>query len=270
MKNFTFQNPTKIIFGENSLDKLAENIEPFGKKVLLTYGMGNIKRNGIYEKVLTKLKNFEVIEFGGIEPNPKVEKVRECLEKYKDNKPDFILAVGGGSTIDSTKLLASSFYYEGDPWDFLSKPDTEPIRYIPLGVVLTISATGSEMNSGSVITSNELKIKTHFNKKQIYPKFSIVDPTFQYSLPADQTAFGIADAFSHVLEIYLNNSKNVPLQDRFAESILLTLIENALPLIKSPNDYDLRSNVVLSATMALNGYIRWGTTEDWACHAIEH
>lgn len=270
MKNFTFHNPTKLIFGDDSMDKIAENVMAYGKKVLIVYGKGSIKKNGIYEKVTKNLANFKLYEFAGIEPNPKVETIRKCLKEFNNNKPEFILAIGGGSVIDATKLLSCSFYYNGDPWDFLINQNLQPTKYIPFGAVLTISATGSEMNSGSVITSDALKIKTHFNNKNAYPKFSIVDPRNQFSLSNIQTAYGIADAFSHVLEIYLNNSNNVPLQDKFSESVMLTLLENAPKVLKKPNDYESRSNIVLSATMALNGILRLGTTEDWACHRIEH
>ena len=153
MNNFELHNPTKIIFGTDAMDKIGVNVLPFGKKVLITYGGGSIKKNGIYQKVMSQLNDFDVQEFGGIEPNPRVETVREAIKKFKDFDPDFLLAIGGGSVIDGTKLLAASMHYEGDPWDFMAKVDIEPTKYIPFGVILTLSATGSEMNKGAVITN---------------------------------------------------------------------------------------------------------------------
>ncbi len=249
--------------------QIRPNIEPFGRKVLLTYGRGSIKRNKIYDKVMRQIKGLKVKEFGGIEPNPRVETLRQALDQYRSFNPDIILAVGGGSVIDGSKLLASSFHYGGDPWDFLIK-DVEPKKYVPFGVVLTLSATGSEMNCGAVITRWETNEKKVFVKDGIYPKFSILDPQNTFSVPKDQTAYGIVDAFSHVLEQYLHTTTDVPLQDRFSEAILLTLIENAPLVLKNPRNYNARANIMLSATMALNNLISIGTDEDWACHGIEH
>lgn len=270
MNDFVFWNPTKIIFGKDSMTQIAENIRPLGRKVLLTYGKGSIKKNGVYNKVKEQLTGFEVEEFSGIEPNPRVETVRLCLKQYKGYKPDFLLAVGGGSVIDATKLLASSWYYDGDPWDFLTSKSTKSKRYLPLGVVLTIPATGSEMNSGAVISRWETHEKPFFDRNEIYPKFSILDPQNTFSLPADQTAYGIVDAFSHVLEQYLHTTQNVPLQDRFSEGILLTLIENAPVVLKEPKNYNARANIMLAAAMALNNLISSGVNQDWATHGVEH
>lgn len=252
------------------MEKIAENVKPFGNKVLITYGKGSIKKNGVYDKVLKQLKGFEVKEFGGIEPNPRVETVRKCLADNKGWNPDFILAIGGGSVIDATKLIVSAWHYDGDPWDFLIKPEVNPTKYIPFGVVLTIPATGSEMNCGSVITKWETHEKPFFVREQNYPKFSILDPQNTFSLPKDQTAYGIVDAFSHVLEQYLHTLPNVPLQDRFSEGILLTLIENAPLVLKNPKNYEARANIMLAAAMALNDLISIGTNQDWATHGVEH
>lgn len=252
------------------MDQIAQNIRPFGKKVLLTYGKGSIKKNGVYDKVMAQLTGFEVKEFSGIESNPRVETVRKCLKENEGYEPDFILAVGGGSTIDATKLIASSWYYEGDPWDFLINQKAAPKKYLPIGVVLTIPATGSEMNSGAVITKWETHEKPFFNRDEIYPKFSVLDPQNTLSLPTDQTAYGVVDAFSHVLEQYIHTSNDVPLQDRFSEGILLTLIENAPIVLAQPNNYEARANIMLSAAMALNNLICSGTNQDWATHGVEH
>ena len=270
MNDFVFCNPTKIIFGKTAMEKISDNINSFGKKVLLTYGKGSIKGNGVYEKVMDQLVGFEVVEFAGIEPNPRVETVRRCLKENKDYEPDFVLAVGGGSVIDATKLIVSSWHYNGDPWDFLIKPEVAPQKYLPFGTVLTIPATGSEMNCGAVISKWETHEKPFFVRSEIYPKFSILDPQNTFSLPADQTAYGIVDAFSHVLEQYLHTLPNVPLQDRFSEGILLTLIENAPIVLRESTNYDVRANIMLAATMALNDLISIGTNQDWATHGIEH
>ncbi len=270
MNNFNFQNPVKIIFGKNTVSSLSDEIKPFGSKVLMIYGKGSIKTNGIYNLVKNQLKGFEILEFSGIEPNPRVETIRNIKNQAIDFKPDFILAVGGGSVIDATKLLASSIYYNGDPWDFLTNENTEPEKYIPFGVVLTISATGSEMNNGSVITDWKNHQKLFFSKKQTYPQFSILDPEFTYSVSKEHTAYGIIDAFSHVLEQYIVTSMNTPLQDRYAEGILLTLIENSQKVLIHPEDFDARANIMFCACMALNNLISSGTNEDWATHAIEH
>lgn len=268
MKNFELKNPTKIIFGTDAMEKIGENIT--GKKVLVLYGGGSIKKTGVYEKVMDQLRDFGVEEFGGIEPNPRVETIREIIKKYKDFDPDFLLAIGGGSVIDGTKLVAVSMHYDGDPWNFVLDPNAEPEKYVPFGVVLTLSATGSEMNKGAVITNWQTHEKVGFKRVKNYPAFSVIDPRNMYSLSKEQTAYGIIDAFSHVLEQYLNTTKDVPLQDRFAEGILLTLVENSEAVLNDPKNYAARANIALCATMALNDLLRSGVDEDWATHAIEH
>lgn len=269
MKDFIFSNPTKIIFGKKAMNQIKPNLEVFGNKVFMVYGKGSIKRNKIYNKVLEQLKEFKVEEFVGIEPNPRVETVQQALDSARKFSPDIILAVGGGSVIDASKLLSASLFYQGDPWDFLIK-NVNPKKYVPLAVVLTLSATGSEMNNGAVITNWQKREKLFFIRDQLYPKFSILDPQNTFSVPREQTAYGIVDAFSHVLEQYLHLEKDAPLQDRFSESILLTLIENAHLVIKKPNNYKARANIMLSAAMALNNLIGVGAGEDWATHMIEH
>ena len=270
MNDFTFQNPTKIIFGKTSMAHLRSEVETIGKKVLLTYGGGSIKKNGLYTKIIKNLEGFEIKEFGGIEPNPRVETIRKAVKDCRDFDPDLIVAVGGGSVVDGSKLLAASLHYDGDPWDFLVDLKAEPKRYVPLAVILTLSATGSEMNSGAVITKWETNEKPFFTREAVYPKFSILDPQNTYSVPKDQTAYGVIDAYSHVLEQYINTTKDTPLQDRFSEAILLTLIENGEIALKDPTNYEARANIMISATMALNGVIAMGVGEDWATHVIEH
>lgn len=269
MNDFTFHNPTKIIFGKSSMESLTQEAGAYGKKVLITYGTGSIKKNGIYQKIKKNLGDFEMEEFGGIEPNPRVETLAEGVKIAREFLPDLILAVGGGSVIDGSKCIASAVYYNGHPWEMLVN-NLEPEKYIPLGVVLTLSATGSEMDSYFVITNWETHEKTAFDRFETLPKFSILDPQNTFSVPKDQTAYGIIDAYSHVLEQYINTTKNTPLQDRFCESILLTLIENAKTAQNEPQNYEARANIMLSATMALNGVISMGAGEDWATHGIEH
>ena len=270
MNNFELYNSTKIIFGTDSMDKIADQIRPFGKKVLVTYGGGSIKANGIYVKVMDQLKEFDVREFGGIEPNPRVETIRKIIEQYKDFEPDFVLAVGGGSVIDGTKLVISSMYYDGDPWDFLIKEGVQPKKYLPLGTVLTLSATGTEMNGNAVITNWEKHEKLALSKKEVYPVFSILDPRNTFSVSKDQTIYGIVDTFSHVFEQYINTEENAPIQDRFSEGILMTLIENSKKVLAEPENYEARANIMLSACVALNGLIGSGVSQDWATHDMEH
>lgn len=269
MEDFIFYNPTKIIFGKTAMDQVRSNVEIFGQRVLVTYGGGSIKTNGIYDKVMKQLEGLSVKEFGRIEPNPRVETIRKAVKEVRSFDPDLILAVGGGSVIDASKLLASALHYNGDPWDFLIKKP-EPKKYVPLAIVLTIAATGSEMNNGAVITRWETHKKLFFSKDALYPKFSILDPQNTFSLSREQTAYGIVDAFSHVLEQYIHTVENTPLQDRLSESILLTLIENGPKALEKPRDYDARANIMLCAAMALNNLIAIGCGEDWATHMIEH
>ena len=269
MNNFDFQNPTKILFGKGQIEKLSNEI-PEDAKVLLLFGGGSIKKNGIYEQVSKALSNFEVIEFGGIPANPEYEVLMEALDIIKAEKVTFLLAVGGGSVIDGTKFLSSAALYEGDePWDILSK-NKRTIKGMPFGTVLTLPATGSEMNSGAVITRKETKEKFAMGGPGLFPQFSILDPEVVKSIPQRQLANGLADSFTHVLEQYMTYSVEASLQDRFAESILQTIIEVAPAIIKDPSNYKAASNFMWSCTMALNGLIQKGVPSDWAVHAMGH
>ncbi len=268
MKNFEFYNPVKIFFGEGQIDKLSQEILPFSS-ILLTYGGGSIKRNGVYEKVINALAGKKVIEFGGIEPNPRYETLIKAVELARQNKVDFVLAVGGGSVIDGTKFIVASIPFEGEPWDIVAK-GIKVEKAIPFGTVLTLPATGSEMNSGAVISRVATNEKFSFGSPAVFPKFSVLDPTFTYSLPKHQVANGVVDAFAHVLEQYLTYPSNSPIQDRFAEGILQTLIEVGPKTLENPFDYDLRANFIWSCTMALNGLISTGVPTDWATHMIGH
>ncbi|KAB1071373.1 iron-containing alcohol dehydrogenase [Tamlana haliotis] len=269
MNTFEFKNPTKIIFGKNTIEKL-ENEIPKDAKVLLLYGGGSIKKNGIYDQVKKALSEFEVLEFGGIPANPEYAILMKALKLIKSENITYLLAVGGGSVIDGTKFLSSAALFDGDtPWDILSKKiRTE--KGMPFGTVLTLPATGSEMNSGAVITNAETKEKLGMGGPGLFPEFSILDPQVIQSIPQRQLANGITDAFSHVLEQYMTYPAGALLQDRFAESIMQTLIEVAPKVIEDPTNYEAASNFMWSCTMALNGLIQKGVPTDWAVHAMGH
>lgn len=269
MLNFTAHNPTKILFGKNQIASLTTEI-PKNKRILLTYGNGSIKTNGVYNQVLTALKDHTHLEFGGIEPNPKFEHLLKAIPIIKENKIDFLLAVGGGSVIDGTKFIAAATLFDGDPWDIV-KYDPSPINTaLPFGCVLTLPATGSEMNCGMVISKTLSPDKLGSGHNLLYPKFSILDPTLTFSLPTKQTANGIVDTFVHALEQYLTYPINTPLQDRFTESILLTLVEEAPKVFANPNSYTTRANLMWCATWGLNDFIGLGVPSDWATHRLSH
>ena len=269
MNNFDFQNPTKIIFGKDEISKLSNEI-PANAKVLLLYGGGSIKKNGIYEQVTSALSNFVVIEFGGIPANPEYAVLLDALKIIKEENITFLLAVGGGSVIDGTKFLSAAALFDGDnPWDILSK-NIRTFKGMPFGTVLTLPATGSEMNSGAVITRAETKEKFAMGGPGLFPQFSILDPQVVKSIPKRQIANGLADAFTHVMEQYMTYSVDAKLQDRFAESIMQTLVEIAPTMLKDEFDYKAASNFMWSCTMALNGLIQKGVPSDWAIHAIGH
>jgi len=269
MNNFEFYNPVKILFGKDQLIKLPLHI-PKGHKIMLIYGSGSIKKNGIYKQVIHALNEYEVIDFSGIEPNPHYETAMKAVEIIKKENIDFLLAVGGGSVIDATKFIAAAALYgSGDPWDILSK-NTKVKASLAFGTVLTLPATGSEMNMGSVITRKSTNEKFSFLTPFSFPKFSILMPEAAASLPQRQVANGIVDAYVHVIEQYLTYPVNAPLQDRFAESILLTLIEEGPKVYANPYDYDAMANLMWCATMALNGSISCGVPSDWSTHMIGH
>jgi len=269
MNNFEFKNPTKIIFGKDTIAKL-ENEIPKNAKVLLLYGGGSIKKNGIYDQVISALKNSDVIEFGGIPANPEYAVLMEALKVIKDKNITYLLAVGGGSVIDGTKFLSSAALYEGDtPWDILTQNIKTEIG-MPFGTVLTLPATGSEMNSGAVITRAETKEKLAMGGPGLFPEFSILDPQVISSIPQRQLANGLTDAFTHVLEQYMTYPNGALLQDRFAESVLQTIIEVAPKVLKDPTDYKAAADFMWSCTMALNGLLQKGVPTDWAVHAMGH
>ena len=269
MNNFEFKNPTKIIFGKDKIANLAKEI-PANAKILMLYGGGSIKSNGIYDQAKNALSAFEVVEFGGIPANPEYAVLLEALQIIKTQKITFLLAIGGGSVIDGTKFLSAAAVYEGEtPWEILT--GGKPIlKGMPFGAVLTLPATGSEMNSGFVLTRKETKEKLASGGPALYPQFSILDPQVVSSIPQKQIANGLADAFTHVLEQYMTYPSDSLLQDRFAESILQTLVEVAPAIQKNASDYNAASNFMWSCTMALNGLIGQGVPQDWAVHMMGH
>lgn len=269
MLNFTFQNPTKIVFGKGSIGDLA-TLVPEGSRTLMLFGGGSIRRNGIYDQVKAALADRPVVEFGGIEPNPQYATCRRAVDLARDEGIDFLLAVGGGSVIDGTKFISAALRYEGDdPWDLLL--DWTRIRSAaPFGTVLTLPATGSEMNGGSVISREETDEKLFFISEHTYPRFSILDPEACFTLPPRQIANGIVDAFVQVLEQYSTYPESAPLQDRQSEAILATLVEEGPKVLADPKSYDAWANVMWCATSALNGVIACGVPQDWASHMIGH
>lgn len=271
MENFTYHNPTKLIFGKDQLQQLQTEVPRYGKNVLLVYGGGSIKRNGLYDKVLAELEKTgsNVFELSGVEPNPRLSTVHRGVNICKSENIDFLLAVGGGSVIDCTKAIAAGAKYDGDAWDIVTKKHT-PSEALPFGTVLTLAATGSEMNAGSVITNWETQEKYGWGSPLTFPKFSILDPVNTYTVPQDQTVYGMVDMMSHVFEQYFHHTKNTPLQDRFCESTLKTVIETAPKLMKDLENYELRETILYSGTIALNGSLQMGYRGDWATHNIEH
>ena len=269
MNNFEYKNPTKILFGKGKIEKLSQEVSK-QYNILLLYGGGSIKKNGVYNQVMNALSEHKVVEFGGIPPNPEYSVLMEALKVIKEEKIDFLLAVGGGSVIDGTKFLSAAALFDGEePWDIMTK--RAPInKGMPFGTVLTLPATGSEMNSGFVINREETKEKLSAGGDAFYPQFSILDPEVVKSIPQRQIANGIADAYTHVLEQYMTYPMGGLLQDRFAEGILQTLIEIAPVVMKDSSDYKAASNFMWSCTMALNGLISKGVPEDWATHMMGH
>lgn len=271
MLNFELYNPVKLIFGKGEIEKLSTLI-PKESKVLVAYGGGSIFKNGIYNQVKTALQGFDVVEFGGIEANPYYETLMKAVDIIRKQKIDFILAVGGGSVIDGVKFISAAVHFQGNPMDILHQRILfkEGADVVPFGTVLTLPATGSEMNSGSVISIKATQEKRDFGGSAMFPKFSICDPTVIASLPKRQLQNGVIDAYVHVLEQYLTYPHEGYLQDRIAESILQTLIEVGPQVVENPTDYTLASNFMWSCTMALNGLIQKGVPSDWATHMIGH
>ncbi len=271
MLNFELKNPTKILFGKGQIARIAKEL-PKDAKILMLYGGGSIKKNGVYEQVTQALEGFQWQEFGGIPANPEYSVLLEALKVIKAEKITYLLAVGGGSVIDGVKFLAAAAFYTGEnPWDILEKNmRTEEGNALPFATVLTLPATGSEMNSGSVISRSETGQKLSMGGPGLFPVFSILDPTVVASIPARQIANGVTDAFTHVLEQYVTYPVGAILQDRFAESVMQSLVEVAPKIMQNPADYEAAANFMWCCTMALNGLLSRGVPGDWAIHAIGH
>ena len=266
MNNFEFQNPTRLIFGKGQIARLSQEL-PRDKKILVTFGGGSVKSNGVYDKVMEALKGFDYIEFWGIEPNPKVETLRKAVKLCKEQGVGFILAVGGGSVLDGTKLIAAAACVENDAWELVRDASLAK-GALPFASVMTLPATGSEMNRAAVISNLETGEKFAFYN--VFPVFSILDPETTFSLPPFQVACGLADTFIHVMEQYMTVTGVAPLMDRWAEGVLQTVIEVAPKVRADQHDYDAMSTYMLSATMALNGFVAMGVPQDWATHRIGH
>lgn len=271
MENFNYDIPTKIYFGEGKIEMLGEEIKKYGSRVLLSYGGGSIKKNGIYDDVVRELEknNIPYFELSGIEPNPRVASVEKGIDICKENNLDFILAVGGGSTIDCSKAIAAGYYYKGNPWDLvIGKAEIEEV--LPIGTVLTLSATGSEMDEAAVISNIETNQKYGFRHAKFFPKFSILDPTYTYTVNKYQTAAGVVDIMSHTFESYFSNEKGAYLQDRISEAILKTCIYYGPIAIEEPRNYNARANLMWASSLAINGLIKYGKNSEWSVHPIEH
>ena len=272
MNNFIYDIPVKVYFGEGQLSHLGEELRKYGRRVLLTYGGGSIKRIGLYDRVIEELRNaeMEVFELSGIEPNPRIESVREGAQICKDNNIDVLLAVGGGSTIDATKFMAAGACVDHDPWEFFGAGAKPIERALPIVTILTLSATGSEMDSGGVISNLATQDKLGRMAPAMLPKVSFLDPTLTYSVSAYQTACGAADIMSHIMEVYFNMNKDLFMLDTFMEGMLKTVVKYAPIAIAEPENYEARANLMWCSSWAINGFINGGRKKAWSCHPMEH
>ncbi|WP_067847836.1 iron-containing alcohol dehydrogenase [Alicyclobacillus mali (ex Roth et al. 2021)] len=272
MEPFRFHNPTTLYYGKGQLEKhLADEVLKIGRRVLLLYGGGSIKRFGLYDKVMNILKDagVTVFELGGVEPNPRLTTVYKGIEMCRQNDIDLILAVGGGSVLDCGKAIAMGVKFDGDVWDIYQRK-AQATGALPLGTILTLAATGSEMNAGGVITNWETKEKLGAGSPYTYPAFSFCDPENTFTVPRDQTVYGICDMLAHCFEHYFHSTPHAPLQRHLIEGVMRTIVEYAKRVVENPTDYDARETIMYCSTMALNGMISMGIVGDWACHAMEH
>ncbi|OAT25880.1 iron-containing alcohol dehydrogenase [Proteus myxofaciens] len=269
MQNFTYYSPTRIHFGEGQIKKLRSDITK-NEKVLLTYGGGSIKRNGVLDQVYAALSGYQIHEFGGIEPNPSYETLMKAVSYARYHGITYLLAVGGGSVVDGTKFIAAAVPYQGETWDIITQHGNNIEKALPLSCVMTLPATGSETNSVAVISRKQTQDKQAFASPHVYPRSAILDPTTTYSLPPRQTANGVVDAFIHILEQYLTYPVNALVQDEYAEGLLRILIKEGPKALATPEDYDTRANIMWVATQALSGILGVGVPQDWATHALGH
>ncbi len=271
MKNFHYSIPTEIFFGKGEIKRLPDEIKKYGNRVLLVYGGGSIKKIGLYDEIKKLFDETDIIltELGGVEPNPRITSVREGVKLCRENNIDIILAVGGGSTIDCAKVIAAGTFYENDAWDIVKDP-SKITGALPLATVLTLSATGSEMDKGAVITNWETHEKLGTGHPSMAPKFSVLDPSYTFSVSKRQTVAGTADIMAHVFEVYFSETKEAFLADRMAESILKTCIKYGPVAIKEPENYEARANLMWSSSLAINGLLSYGKKTSWSVHAMEH
>lgn len=269
MDNFKFHAYTEMLFGKGQISNLPEVLKRHGKNVLLAYGGGSIKKNGIYDNIQELLKDFNIVELSGIEPNPRIETVRRGVELCKEHNVDVILAVGGGSTIDCAKVVGAAYYYEGDAWDIVTNP-SKIDKVLPIVTILTLAATGSEMNKNAVISKMDTNEKLGTASWNMIPQTSILDPEYLYTLPAIQTAAGCADIMSHIIENYFKKTTDAFVQDKFAEGLLQACIKYCPIALKDPKNYEARANMMWASSMALNGLTGSGKAGAWTCHPIEH
>lgn len=269
MHNFEYYNPTRIVFGEGSIPRLADLV-PADARMLVLYGGGSAERSGTLAEVEAALGSRTMQRFGGIEPNPTYETLMKAVEQIRREKLDFLLAVGGGSVVDGTKFVAAAVDYLDDPWHILETRGKQITKALPIGAVLTLPATGSEVNCAAVVTRKALQAKLGFGNPLLYPRFAVLDPVKTYTLPPRQIANGVVDAFVHVMEQYVTQPAKAAVQDRYAESLLLTLIETGPQALANPTDYDVRANLMWAATQALHGAVGAGVPQDWATHMIGH
>lgn len=272
MLDFTYNISTKILFGKNKIQHLGDEIEPYGKKALLVYGGGSIKKTGVYKLVINALRRNALVfhELSGVQPNPRISLVRQGVDICKTHNIDVIIGVGGGSVIDTAKTIATGFYHDGDPWDLFLLGDSAIKKTLPVGTVLTLAATGSEMNGNAVISNEETEQKLAIHHDVLRPRFSILDPTLTFTVPKVQTAAGVVDIFSHILEQYFSPTKEAFVQNRIAEGLLLTCIHYGPIALRKPTNYEARAQLMWTSSLALNGLLGYGRITDWATHGIEH
>lgn len=272
MNNFVYNIPTKVYFGENQLSHLSEELKKFGSRVLMTYGGGSIKKMGLYDKVMDEMKKagLEVFELSGIEPNPRIDSVRKGAQMCKEHKIDVLLAIGGGSTIDATKFMAAGACVDHDPWDFFNEKKAPINEALPIVTILTLSATGSEMDTAAVISNPETNDKIGRLDPNVLPKVSFLDPTNTYSVSKYQTACGSVDIMSHIIEVYFNMEPDLFMLDCFMEGMLKTVVKYAPVAMQEPDNYEARANLMWTSSWAINGFINGGRAKAWSCHPMEH
>lgn len=272
MLDFTYNISTKILFGRNKIQYLADEIEPYGKKILLVYGSGSIKKTGVYDSIICALRKNALVfhELPGVQPNPRISSVRQGIDLCKTHDIECIIAAGGGSVIDAAKTIATGFYHDGDPWELFLLGDSAIKKALPVGTVLTLAATGSEMNGNAVISNEQTEQKLAIHHDVLRPRFSILDPTVTFTVPQNQTAAGVVDIFSHVLEQYFSPTREAFVQNRIAESLLLTCISYGPIAMREPTNYEARAQLMWTSSLALNGLLSCGRITDWATHGIEH